>query len=107
MNKIRVCVPSLQVVALLVFIMGCAMANDLGARLFDELYGEGSRRALGGWTAFLAFFIMVVQLVMIILRFLNFAVSFWYPLFVLVLVSAVSARLCVTVREREGVLHQL
>ena len=78
------------------------MANDLGARLFDITFG-GSRQGLGGWSAFLAFLIMVVQIVMIILRFLNFAASFWYPLFALVLVSAVSARLCVALCVRGSV----
>lgn len=99
-----VCVPFLQVVALLVFIMGCAMANDLGARLFDVAFGNGSRQALGGWTAFLAFLITVVQVVMIILRFLNFAATFWYPLLVLLLVSA-GLHVCVWLCVREGVLQ--
>lgn len=71
------------------------MANDVGARAFDVVFENGSRQALGGWSAFLAFLIMAVQIVMIILRFLNFAASFWYPLFVLVLVSVQCLYVCV------------
>ena len=67
--------------------MGCAMGNDPGARSFDLVYGGGSRVAVGGWTAFLAFVILVIQGLMIALRFLNLAAAFRYPVLVVLVVS--------------------
>ena len=63
------------------------MGNDPGARVFDQFRGGGSRVAVGGWTAFLAFVILVIQGLMIALRFLNLAAAFRYPVLVVLVVS--------------------
>ena len=85
--------------------MGCVLGDNLGARIFDrDQLISGSRIGLGGWSAFLAFIIVFVQIVMIILRFLNFAATFWYPLLFLLLVSTLSV-MCMCICVCQSVLQ--
>lgn len=94
------CCPLFQVLAALVFILGAVFSGDLGAGIFDQSFG-GGRVAAGGWTAFLAFVLVVLQALMIVLRFLNFAAAYQYPVIVLLVVSVCGGE---GGREREKVV---
>ena len=80
------CCLCFQVLAILVFILGAVFSRDLGAIGYDNYIG-GVRVAVGGWSAFLAFVLVAVQAFIIVLRFLNFAATFQYPVIVMLVVS--------------------
>ena len=66
-----------------------------------------SRNAVGGWIGFVAFIVMVVELVVIAARFINFAFVYQYPLVMMIAVSCQCAEYCTygVCRGRDHVLR--
>ena len=71
---------SLQAVALLVFIVGAVFSGNV-----DVLRSNYS--SAGGWLAFVSFVIMVIETILIVGRFINFAFVYQYSLVVMIVVS--------------------
>lgn len=55
------------------------------------LQAGDSRNAVGGWIGFVSFIVLVVELGVIVARFINFAFMFQYPLLILITVSGCTA----------------
>ena len=71
---------SFQAVALLVFIIGAVFSGN--AVVFFNGYSSA-----GGWLAFVSFVIMVIETILIVGRFINFAFVYQYSLVVMIVVS--------------------
>lgn len=72
----------LQGLALVAIIVGSVYGSNGAVQLAGD-----SRNAVGGWIGFVAFVVMVVELGVIVVRFINFAFMYQYPLMIMIVVS--------------------
>ena len=75
-----------QVLALITFAAGASFSADIWVTT------ESLRSSAGGWLAFVGFIVMLIELAIIVARFINFAFVSDYPLVVMIVVSACNQR---------------
>ena len=72
--------------ALITFAAGASFSADI------LVSAESLKSSAGGWLAFIGFIVLLIELAVIVVRFINFAFVTEYPLVVMIVVSARSQR---------------
>lgn len=72
----------LQVLALVALIAGSVYNSNLAVAAAGD-----ARNTVGGWIGFVSFLVLLVELGVIAMRFINFAFVYQYPLMVMIAVS--------------------